>query len=210
MNPDGDPQLELFRVSQTPSATRRAAIGALSLRYDHAVLLAIAGLIGISVVFACGVERGKRLALEERLIVPTVAMTAEPPAPSPTVAAAEQPSSPSIAEAPTPAVQPKKPATKTASPPAAPKTSPKAKPAKAPIKVASTKSGFAIQVVTYTTPGLAQQELRRLKAAGESAFLVPRDGRVALYIGPFPSRENATAKLASLKRQYQDCFVRTL
>jgi len=57
---------------------------------------------------------------------------------------------------------------------------------------------------------LAKQDLERLKARGEPVFLVMRDGRTSVYVGPFPSKQNASKKLAMLKAQYQGCFVKHL
>jgi cell division septation protein DedD len=213
MSESEQPQLELFQVPETLHTRRSATIGAFQVRYDHAVLMAIASLISVSVVFACGVERGKRLATEERLISPTLAMTpasASTPMTTPPRTVIESP-----ADIQEPAPPKKK--TRTAAPaalkpaktvtPAPAKAKPK--PA-APMKAANTKLRFAVQVVTYSKPQLAQHELQRLKRAGEKAFLLTKQGRVVVCIGPFPNKENATAKLANLKRQYQDCFVRTL
>ena len=67
-----------------------------------------------------------------------------------------------------------------------------------------------MQVVTFSRPHLAKQEMERLHARGERAFLVMRDGRTVVYVGPFPSKTNASQKVASLRTLYQDCFVRTL
>jgi len=65
-------------------------------------------------------------------------------------------------------------------------------------------------VVSYNRPKLAQQELQRLKERGEPAFLMTTQGRTVLFIGPFPTKEKASARLSSLKRHYQDCFIRSL
>jgi cell division septation protein DedD len=92
---------------------------------------------------------------------------------------------------------------------------------KAPRKLAATppaatrqaqegKSRYAVQVVTYSRPQSAKQELERLKARGERAFLVIREGRTIVYVGPFLSKVNASDKVAVLKAHYHDCFVKTL
>jgi len=216
MTPDGQPQFELFDVrDHAPSQPSSTTIGMFQIRHDHAVILAIAGLISVSVVFACGVERGKRLARTEFIASPSITVKAQDSdatlsAKQPTRSASSeelsgsQPSSQSAEALPSqPLAVPTTPSMPaTMAKPAAPK--------KAPAKAATTRSRFAIQVVTYTKPMLAQRELQRLKQRGEQAFLVNTSGRVTLCIGPFPSREHASAKLASLKQQYQDCFLRTL
>ena len=149
----------------------------LALRHDHAVLLLMLGLIGGSIVFACGVERGKQLARAERMLL-------EPPA---TRVADVKP-----APSPVPKTAP------------APNTMP-GTPAKMPVR-----SRYAVRVVTFRQPNLAQLELQRLQQRGESAFLVKQPDRVALCVGPFPSREHAMEKLTTLRRQYRDCFIQSL
>ena len=174
-----DEQLQLFDVPEHPAHRRRGftSLGQATLRHDHAVLLVITALIVSSIVFAFGVERGKR------------------------VARAEQRTSRSIVEAvPEPVATPQ--------PVAAP-----GKPAKLiqkPSKLASNESGFAVQVVSCNQAKFAQQELRQLQRQGEKAFLVQRDGRTALLVGPFPTKEHAAGKLSALRQQYRDCFIRTL
>ena len=72
------------------------------------------------------------------------------------------------------------------------------------------KKRFAVQVVSYEQPQLAQRELQRLHARGEQAFLIKRQERVVLYVGPFPSKDTAGLKLQLLRQQYRDCFIRVL
>jgi cell division protein FtsN len=215
-------QLELFELTHQPAprphreSLRRFFI---SVRYDQLLLTGVGGLLALTVVFACGVERGKQLVRTERAILaraqsPTITR-------GPTVTAAEP--SPSDPSGPTGAV-PKvegKPKGGSSQPKSAPVPSTKAK---APVKLASdrarnnpkpkaeqgSKSRYAIQIVTYSQPRLAKKELDRLLARGERAFLVIRNGRTTLYVGPFPSRDNASNKLTTLKPTYQDCFLRAL
>jgi len=187
---DAPQQLHLFEVPAAPAAQReRLRLGALFLRPDHVLLSLMFGLVGLSVIFALGVERGRQVAQAERpLLAPrepevkTKASTSSVEAEAP---------SPRRESAPNP-VAPKKPGPKAA------------------VKVASAPSQFAIQVVSYNQPTLAQQELQRLQQRGERAFLVKRQGRTVLYVGPFPSKDHAATKLTALRQRYRDCFVKTL
>ena len=188
--PGPENQLELFDLSVEPGRRpRRESLGRLliHLRYDQAVLAGIIGLLGLTVVFASGVERGKQLARTERTLLRE---------------RADSPAGPSTVRTSAPAVT--TPALKPLTPPASPKA-----PAK-PVTAPAGKRRYAVQVVTYSRPQLAKQELQRLQANGEAAFLVMRHGRTSVYVGPFPSRERATEKVAGLKMRYQDCFVKTL
>ncbi len=200
-------QLELFEVS-SPSAPRpRATIPGrllLQLRYDQAVLCGMAGLIGVTIVFACGVERGKHLVRAERLLLtrqeplPASADRADarstPPA-APTAPAAEMPGAPSKLS-PTPASIPAKlkPKTRYVDADGAP----------------GARGRYAVQVVSFKQPRRAQQEMQRLQGRGERAFLVMRNDVTVVYVGPFPTKAHARDKSVSLKPRYEDCFVRTL
>ena len=161
-------------------------------RHDQLILVGIAGLLAVTVVFATGVERGKRLVRTERLLLPP--RTREIIVP---LAASETPRQTTAAK---PAVVK----------PAAVKPLPATPKVKTPVKTASGASRYAIQVVTFSRPTLAKKELARLHARGERAFLVMRNGRTVVYVGPFPSKSNASEKLSTLKPIYQDCFLRTL
>ena len=158
-----DTQLELFESPPQAPDRRgvRAPVRSVSLRPDHAVLLMIIGLIGSAVVFAAGVERGKRLVRTERLLL--------------------SPHEPGLSR--TPVATP---------------------------KAVVSRPRFAIQVASYSQPKFAQQALQRLQQQGEQAFVVNKQDRMVVLIGPFSTKGQASARLTDLRRRYQDCFVRTL
>ena len=180
-----DGQLELFDLSGHPAAKLRPpSLGrlVLQIRQDQLVVASIAGLVGLTIVFALGVERGKQLVRSERVLLAreqplpmsaSAAKTAKPPTPAPT--APVKPSAPSRLAGST-----------------------------------SQASRYAIQVVSYRQPQLAKRELDRLQATGERAFLVTRKGFTVLCVGPFPSKDNAKEKLVQLTPRYQGCFLKTL
>ena len=211
MTPDaGESQLELFDV-QHQSARRpsRRMLGwfVFQMRHDQLVLAGMLGVLGLTVIFAFGVERGKQLVRFERAML----VRERPAAASPTASPA------ATTEAARPSGEPASAATVKDTP--APMKAPKAKgpPSKLASEKASTpsvksagRSRYAVQVVTFTRPFLAKQELDKLQANGERGFLVIKEGRTIVYVGPFPSRDNATEKLGTLKSRYHDCFLRTL
>jgi len=190
-------QLEWFDLPHHASPMRGARLLAqpLRMRPDHAVLGVILLLIGTSVVFAVGMERGKHLARTE----PGVS---EPPAAAPQRQASAAVPGETLATRP-PMGGKGSAATSSAN------TVPK-QPSPKPGKTIVPKSRFAVQVVSYRQLKLAQREMQRLQQRGEEAFLVSGQDRTMLLVGPFVNKERASAKLASLKRLYQDCFVRTL
>lgn len=191
--PEQDGQLELFDLAR--AAAPRPLVPRIfraQVRYDQLMIGGIGALIGLAIVFALGVERGKQLVRAERSLV------ARAPAPSPERAGSAVAAKTSV---PTPA-----PATADMAP--APAATQPAQPAPKPRLADGPR--YAVQIVTYTQAPLAQRELSRLQEGGERAFLLKRDGRTIVYVGPFDSKTVAQDKLPSLKERYKDCFVKSL
>jgi cell division septation protein DedD len=67
-----------------------------------------------------------------------------------------------------------------------------------------------VQVVSYTQAQRAKQELDRLHSNGEPAFLIMRNGYTVVFVGPFPSKDDALGKISGLRNRYRDCFVKSL
>lgn len=191
-------QPELFDLSQRPAAKishGRLGRVLLHLRYDQLVLTAIAGLIGLTVIFACGVERGKQLARSERMWLARSSQAAPPTQETAPVAPERPPEAPASTGA----------EGRSDPPPAVVK--PKAKTV---VAAADGGSRYAVQVVTYSQARLAQAEMTRLRAKGEPVFLMMRGTRAVVYVGPFTSKTNASERLPQLRERYQDCFIRAL
>lgn len=91
-------QLEFFDVARTAPPRPRRSVGAWSVtvRHDQVMVAAIVGLLGLTVVFAGGVERGKRIARVESRSVEVFTPVAAPAAgaPEPAVAAPARPKAP--------------------------------------------------------------------------------------------------------------------
>ena len=195
-----DGQLELFDLSGHPAAKpRQPSLGRfmLQIRQDQLVVAGIASLVGLTIVFALGVERGKQLVRSERVLLAreqTLPVSA--------------PAADSRKAAETPVNKPaaKSAASATVSPatPVKPSTPSKLAASTSPV------SRYAVQVVSYRQPHLAKRELDRLQAKGERAFLVTRNELTVLCVGPFKTKNNAKEKLVQLKSQYQGCFLKTI
>ena len=216
MGPEQGNQLELFELTQksAPRPHHRDTLGRVlfQLRHDQLVLAVMAGVIGLTIIFASGVERGKQLARTERAILarPQAAPQTPQAAPASAIERVQRSAQQVSAAAPAPMTAPAvitAPATKaTTTASSAP-----AQKKKEPVKARAGKSRYAVQVVTFSQPQLAKKEMDRLQAKGERAFLVIRDGgRTIVYVGPFPSKDNAVEKVSTLKMKYRDCFVKTL
>lgn len=205
-------QLELFDVQGNAAPKPRAEYpGRLffQLRYDQMVLGAVGAVIGLTVIFAFGVERGKQLVRSERMMLARQEFAA---APAPSAKATEPaPAAPApAAPASKPAVKPAATPKPAASPAAAPKPKIKSAAAEKPAaKPAATGGRYAVQVATFAQATAARKELDRLHAKGKRAFMVMRNGRTAVYVGPMP-KTTASEALSELKSQYRDCFVKAL
>ena len=202
---DHENQLELFDVANQPAARmRRESLGRMvvHLRYDQAILLGIAALLGITVIFAFGVERGKQLVRSDALRVARQVQAAP-------VAVASSEAKTAPATAPTESVKKSEAAQTQSAPQNAPAMAPQTAKPKTRMAASGT-SRYAIQVATYTKSNLAKVEMQRLRSRGESAFIIIREGRTIVYAGPFPSRDHASEKLVNMKSHYQDCFIKTL
>ena len=182
-------QLELFQIAEQPPARRQIGrLGQVQFRYDHAVLLVIGLLIASSVVFALGVERGKKL-------VPVQETPAMPPVPATVALSEREVRAPSVAV--------------TAAATAKPTTPNATKPANVPSSSAGAGQ-FAVQVVSYSLDDNAQRELQRLKEQGQTAFLVKRQQKTLLFVGLFATKDRAKEALESLKTRYPGCFIQKL
>lgn len=204
MGPEQGKQLELFELTHqsAPRPHHRDTLGRvlLQLRHDQLVLVTMAGVIGLTIIFASGVERGKQLVRTERAILARQQTAPSTPQTQEAVAAVDR------GESPARQVSTATPVPVTAAPMTAP-----AQKKKVPAKIPGGKSRYAVQVVTFSQPKSAKKEMDQLRAGGEPAFLAIRDGgRTIVYVGPFPSKDNAVEKVSTLKTKYRDCFVKTL
>ena len=194
-------QLELFEIGASQARPRQPSIGlwCLQLRHDQAMIAAIAGLIGLTVVFALGVERGKELVRGERALWQR-AEVGTPGAASPAAVVAPAKAAASVALP-----------VKAAPEESQAKQSPAAAPRPvAPKETVASRTRYAVQAATYSRMPIAQREMQRLHQTGERAFLVQREGRTVLYVGPFPSEILAREKLPQLRDRYGDCFIKSL
>ena len=197
-------QLELFDLSGHPTTRpRQPSLGrlVLQIRQDQLVVASIAGLVGLTVVFAFGVERGKQLVRSERVLLARQQHPQQLDASAPTGRVVSESGT---AKTPTPSADSTK---------QVPAATPSSVKPTAPSKLAAPIPGgsrYAIQVVSYRQLQLAKREMDRLHATGERAFLVSRKGLTVLCVGPFPAKDNAKEKLVQLKDRYPGCFLRTL
>lgn len=70
--------------------------------------------------------------------------------------------------------------------------------------------GYAIQLATYAGAASAQTELQRLARQGTSCQVIRQGRYVELRAVGFPTRAEAEAALAGLRKTYRDAFIKRL
>ncbi|MBI4355067.1 MAG: SPOR domain-containing protein [Candidatus Omnitrophica bacterium] len=67
---------------------------------------------------------------------------------------------------------------------------------------------FTIQLATFSTPALAQRDLKKLERQGYHPFLMTSGKYVVLCVDHFATKAAASKRLAEFRKGYHDCFVR--
>lgn len=191
MDKDSPYQLEMFSAQNPTFAhkgDRRDNLFFNFVRNHEKAILVIIGIITVSIIsFGLGVEKGKRVASDKF---------------NPRLDMAEKPSLPPVA----PAEQPKPQLTRETV--ALPEGSVEAKEKSAPQFLE--QQGYVIQLASYQQRNLADKEAEELKKKGFSPIILKKGVFTVLYVGNFPSKESASAKLSELRKRYTDCYVRRL
>jgi len=83
---------------------------------------------------------------------------------------------------------------------------------KGPVRVMTPKQisnkAYTIQVATFRSERLAQEESGRLKQRGFISDIVEKSGFYQVLVGEYLDSKDATSTLAKLKKVYTDCYVR--
>lgn len=80
--------------------------------------------------------------------------------------------------------------------------------AKKPAMQAKLKS-YTIQVATFKSRELAQEEAAKLKKKGFSTITIAAtNGLYQIWIGEFSDQKEASQTLSALKKLYKDCYIR--
>ena len=134
-----------------------------------------------------------------------MAMNQSKAAPAPSSAPAAKPARTKAQAKPQAAPKPKTPVETAVAAPAPKRTVPEAAPTPKPAPVASS-GGWRIQLGAFSQRGSAEALYRRLgrSLGGHQAYYVPVGKITRLQVGPYPSREAASAACASLHGQA--CF----
>ena len=193
-------QFEFFPESaRVPDETKRPHFMAarFNLSIENLVIFSIVSIMVVIFAFSLGVERGKQIALAPAPtdVVPQAAtVVAGDPAPAAAAKVAKPADNKGLAQGNA------KIALKTDVAPVAPQ-------AKTTVPAAG---GFTIQVASYKSEKGAQREASVLKGKGYQVFMLPKGQHIALCVGCFQSKMDASVFGKKLKGQYQDFVVRRL
>jgi hypothetical protein len=66
---------------------------------------------------------------------------------------------------------------------------------------------ITIQVASFKNSALAKEELQKLKSKGYNAYCLNSKQYTKVLVGPIKTREEAQAKLKTLKFRYPKCFI---
>lgn len=69
---------------------------------------------------------------------------------------------------------------------------------------------YTIQVATFRKESAVDEEIKRLKKNGFSAFTVPIKDMFQVSVGKYATLEEAEPDLRKLRERYKDCFVRDI
>jgi len=72
----------------------------------------------------------------------------------------------------------------------------------------STGKLYTVQVATFNSKKLAQQETKRLKVKKFATAINETDGFYQVWVGKFTNKREALKAQKVLKKSYKDCFIR--
>jgi len=220
MNRENDLQLELFSGQKNQTYAPRQYSGSFlqQLRgHERAIILGIALIVATIIAFSVGFERGKKT----MRILPGPGHTLSPTQTTITtknIPATMRIASPQQTVQPQPALlKQNRPLTLTQKPQLPLMNTKATLPSSYPQKFLVTtkpsplsqKSSFSIQVASFKAKENAQQTVTLLQKQGLQASIVTK-GIFAVLVGNYPDKKSAQVVLVQLKKQYRDCFIRTL
>lgn len=177
---EGQAEKKVFTKSFIPDRTFVIAF-----TYEKLILAVLGLLVSLAVVFAFGFEYGKGRGAVRRIAVVQPKLV--------------QPQPVTVQQVPPRVETPRQ----VAKQPVA--LAKQAAPAKtAPVKA----KPYTIQVATFRSRDLAQQEVTLLKQKGFGAQAVNMNGFYEVWVGEFTDSKDASLILGKLRKLYKDCFLK--
>ncbi|MFC1703405.1 SPOR domain-containing protein [Candidatus Omnitrophota bacterium] len=179
-------QYEFFRGAkeshQEQSKRNFIDIFRISLNPEHVVLGAVFLILTVIISFSIGVEKGKTVVAKENKAVPLEQPVATPvPVTQKTGPTQEAISTPPVEEA------------------------------VATIKTKEIKLGkYTVQVASFKKESFAEKEAQRLQKLGHEILVMPKGKYNIVCVGNFETKKEAERLIGTLKKQYNDCYIRRL
>jgi len=188
-------QLDLFSES-SQAASQKASFSnsffGCVRSYEKIIILSFCFIITSIIAFSFGVEKGKRMALNNQDVRFDVANNAQTL--SKNLALDREPnktqSNALVKQTPVPVMQ--------------------AAASQEKAKLLTKTGNYAIQLASFQSKALAQKEANSLKKRGLNTFLFSKKGYIILCVGNFSSKDSAQQMLTELKKKYRDGFIRRL
>ncbi len=187
------PGIEYPKPSPAESWLNRFRI---TLRIDHLSVIAISALILYVLIFSFGVEKGKRMAFREqeaeqvrqkKIAEDLQEVQTETSIAEPALVSGQETSEPAEETMPVPA------------------------PTESGLSVLTGK--YTIQTITFTSRPKAEEEIKKLKAKGYRAFMIPSGKFFPVCVEAFETMSEAKEKLRELQSEGlapDDAYVRPL
>ncbi|HOW42723.1 MAG TPA: SPOR domain-containing protein [Candidatus Omnitrophota bacterium] len=200
-------QLELFSQTQESGQQAGARVSRSFLQYlgsyEKVIMLAVGFIVTGIIAYCVGVEKGKVLSLPRTNAQLDIAIN------KPAVAV-----NPVIKETRVKPVAPRTPinlSRRTPVPQAAVRRVALAdQVAPIPAQRPAQAGGWTIQIASYETRSLADQERSALQKRGLSVLAFSKGKYTVLCVGTFSDKQTAQSVLTDLKRKYRDCYIRRL
>jgi len=159
---------------------------------DMICISAVIAVLLLIVSFVLGMKKGRHIASVER--PGTVQQTAQP--------ISVKISSPETEKAEITALSPEK---------DQPEKEPVSEPAEketVPEQDLAEKNPFTIQVASFRDRSSAEKEKAYIEEQGLTAEICQKGDYLVIFVGRFPDKEAASARINELKQRYKDCFAR--
>jgi len=151
-----------------------------SFSLEHLVFLGIGAMMTMVLLFALGVEKGRRLVLGHDLTKRTAISEPKRSEPETVLTARKEP----LKKA---------------------EEAVKADPAKLPDRA---EREYTIQTATFRRKASAEEEASRLKKDGFEPYVIAKGDFFQVCVGNFRNKEDADKHLVKLRLRYKDCFIK--
>jgi cell division protein FtsN len=164
----------------------------LTFTHEKLIMLAIISILTLAVVFVFGFEKGKKGRLAKNSAAQPIIAKSLPAAQSAPVAKVSKAEYKTPSQSQQSAQQVRKQATEETK----------------KVSVSTLVKPYTIQVATFKSRELMQQEAIKLKKKGFATVVIESDGKYRICVGEYANSKEALQTLSALQKIYKDCFLR--